>query len=175
MLLPLAYYGNPILRRKGDNIVEITQDIRTLVEDMIETMNHARGIGLAAPQVHRSLALFITAPTSTFEGDLWVPGPVHVFINPRLYDPSEETWEYSEACLSIPKLYGPVIRPWKITVEAQNLEGQWIKEEFSGLDARVIMHENDHINGVLFIDRVPQKIRKELEPSLRDIKKKFKN
>jgi peptide deformylase len=84
-----------------------------------------------------------------------------------------EAWPYSEGCLSIPKLHGNVIRPWRITVQATDLEGNDFVEDFEGLQARCIMHENDHINGVLYIDRMTPASRKEFEPVLREIKKKY--
>ncbi len=175
MKLPIAYYGDPILRKKGARVEEINDEIRQLVADMIETMDDKDGIGLAAPQVHRSLALFITrAPIPPkAEDEEWTSAPLRVFINPKISDPTPEGWETSEGCLSIPGVYAPVTRPWKVKVEATNLEGERFEEEFSGYEARVIMHENDHINGVLFIDRVLGRLRQELDPKLREIKKRY--
>lgn len=174
MKLSLAYYGDPVLRKKGTHIEEITPEIKKLVEDMIETMLELDGIGLAAPQVFKSLLLFVTrAPIPSEDGKEWIEGPIRVFINPKLSDPSSEGWEASEGCLSIPSLYAPVMRPWKITVEAMDLEGNHFKEELQGWPARVVMHENDHINGILYPDRILGKSRQLLEPKLKDIKKKF--
>lgn len=173
MKLPLAYYGNPVLRKKAEPIKEISDEIRQLIKDMIETMDLADGIGLAAPQIQKSLALFITRVPVKISEDKWEPGTLRIFINPKILGHSVEEWESSEGCLSIPKVYGNVIRPYKIKVEAKDLEGQTFIEEFTGLEARCIMHENDHINGTLFIDRVHGKERKEIEPLLREIKKKF--
>lgn len=174
MKLPLAYLGDPILRKKGERVNEINDEIRKLVHDMFETVHALGGLGLAAPQVHHSLALFVTcAPIPDEKNNRWLPGVDRVFINPRLFHPSPETWEYSEGCLSIPKLYENVTRPWKINVEATNLQGERFTQEFIGLEARAIMHENDHINGVLYIDRLPSKLRKQIDPILRRIKKEY--
>ena len=174
MELPLAYYGDPILRKKTAKVTEITDEIRQLVADMIDTMNAKDGIGLAAPQVFKSLSIIVVqAPVPSEDGNKWVNGKLRVLINPKITNPSPESWEASEGCLSIPGVYGPVTRPWKITVEAMDLDGNIFIEDFIGYEARVIMHENDHINGVLFIDRVQGKQRQELEPKIREIKKKF--
>lgn len=174
MKLPLAYFGNPILRKKCERVDEITPEIRQLVNDMEETMIVHDGIGLAAPQVHRSLAIFITCvPIQDDENPQGQPGKLRVFINPKILEYSDEQWIRGEGCLSIPGIYGPVIRPMHIKVEALDLDGKLFVEDFSGLQARAIMHENDHINGVLFIDRVRGKERQEMEQPLKDLKKKF--
>lgn len=174
MRLPLAYYGDPVLRKKGNRVNEINDELRQLVDDMIETVKAENGIGLAAPQVHQSLALFITHVPIKQTDETWDEGPFKVFLNPKILSYSNEFWTSSEGCLSIPKLYGDVERPIKIVVEYTDMEGNRITEEFSGLEARCVMHENDHINGTLFIDRISSKARKEMEPSLREIKKKYK-
>lgn len=178
MELPLAYYGDPILRKKGARINEITDEIRQLVADMVETMHAKKGIGLAAQQVHRALTLFITeVPIKNMddpENPKWVEGPLRVFINPKIIAHSEETWTYDEGCLSIPGIYGNVVRPVAIKVQATDLEGNAFEEEFTWLDARAIMHENDHINGVLYIDRIHGKERQELEVKLQAFKKEKK-
>lgn len=174
MKLPLAYFGNPILRKKCERVAEITPDIRQLVNDMEETMIAHDGIGLAAPQVHHSLAIFITCvPIQDDENQQGQSGELRVFINPKILEYSDEQWIRGEGCLSIPGIYGSVIRPMHIKVEATDLDGKIFVEDFSGLQARAILHENDHINGVLFIDRVRGKERKEMEQPLKDLKKKF--
>lgn len=175
MKLPLAYYGNPILRKKCEPVTEITAEICKLIDDMIETMLSHDGYGLAAPQVKHSKSIFLTHTPTQTGPDEWVPGKIRVFINPKILSYSEELSFRGEGCLSIPNLYGNVARPLKITVEARDRDGTIFKEEFSGIAARAIMHENDHINGVLFIDRIHGKERKELEPTLREIKKKYSN
>ena len=104
MKLPLAYYGNPILRKKGALIPTITNETKKLVEDMIETMMESRGIGLAAPQVHRSLALFIACFVKDEEEEI-VPSKIRVFINPKILSFSLKQSSESEGCLSIPRIY----------------------------------------------------------------------
>lgn len=174
MKLTLAYYGNPILRKKAASVKEITPEIKQLVADMIETMDATKGIGIAAPQVNHSLAIFITRTPIQKEDGSYEDGPtVRVFINPKIQSYSQEIEGDSEGCLSIPGLYAEVMRPIHISVQATDLDGNTFTEDFSDLAARIIMHENDHINGVLFIDRIHGKERKELESKLREIKKKY--
>ncbi len=165
-LLPLAYYGDPILRRKADPIVEISSDIRTLVSEMIETMDACDGVGLAAPQVHHSIRLFVVRKISDSSDDRGDLGVVEVFMNPVLLETKEKTWKAQEGCLSIPGIHGDVERPEEIVVEYLNLEGQKIKKHLSGWNAKVFLHEYDHINGVLFIDLLSGEEKKALEPIL---------
>ena len=166
-LLPLAYYGEPVLTKKADPISEITEDLRKLAAEMIETMDASDGVGLAAPQVHHSIRLFvIREPIETSEGTSQL-GEAKVFINPELSSPSKETWEAGEGCLSIPTIHAEIKRPKEITVEYTDLEGKRVKERCSSWKARIIMHENDHLNGVLFIDRLDSKEKEKLKPILK--------
>lgn len=176
-VLPLAYYDDPILRKQADPIIAITEDVKRLVEEMEETMNACNGIGLAAPQVHHSIRLFIIRePTNkTIDKDRIEWGEVKVFINPKISSPSKKKWKASEGCLSIPNIYADVERSQEITVEYTNLEGTIVKQRFSDWAARVILHENDHIDGVLFIDRLDQQETKRLAPFLEDLKKRIHN
>lgn len=172
-LLPLAYYGEPILRRVTDPVTEITDDIRKLVEEMIETMDACDGIGLAAPQIHHSIKLFVIRTPIETEQDKFECGDVQVFINPKLSSPSEVTWKAPEGCLSIPTIRADVERPREITVEYTSIDGSLIKQRFSGWAARVIMHENDHIDGILFIDRLDQEEQSKLAPLLQKLEKRI--
>lgn len=173
MQLPLAYYGHPILRKKAAPVHPIDAALRDLVADMVETMEAHHGCGLAAPQIHRSLALFITRIPVEMDDDTTVPGPVRVFINPKIVAHSPETWACQEGCLSIPGLRETVARPLKVVFQATDLEGRSFEEEFTGFPAHVMMHENDHINGVLFIDRLPPKRKKAIEGFLREAKQRY--
>jgi peptide deformylase len=172
-VLPLSYYGDPILRKKAEPISEITPAILQLVEEMIETMDACDGLGLAAPQVHYCLQLFvIRTPEESASGEIALGDPV-VFINPKITSFSEDHWDVSEGCLSIPSIHADVSRPKKIVVEYTNLEGKKIQEECSGWKARVILHEYDHLQGVLFIDRLAKKEREKLEPSLQKLQSRI--
>jgi peptide deformylase len=173
MKLSVAYYGSPILRKKCQRVEGIDDDIRQLVQDMEETLIAHDGCGLAAPQVKRDLALFLVKDGHLNEKDEWIYEPTRVYINPKILQHSDEEWTRTEACLSIPKIHGHVTRPLTIKIEATGLDGVRFEEVLTGLPARIFLHENDHINGVLYIDRVKGKERLELEPYLRQIKKQY--
>lgn len=175
-LLPLAYYGDPILKKRAIEISEITEDIKTLIEEMIETMDASNGIGIAAPQIHHSIRIFVIRtpipPTATERNNLeW--GPVKVFINPVLTLLSEESWKATEGCLSIPNIRAEVKRPKEGTIEYTSMEGKLIKEKISGWQARIIMHEYDHLEGILFIDRLDKEEQDKLKPTLENIEKRI--
>ena len=177
MKLDLAYLGNPILRKKGAKISKITPEIVQLVADMADTMIANNGIGLAAPQVNKSLALFITQVPIKVSDDPedheWEQGDLRVFINPKILDHGSDTWLRDEGCLSIPGVYGSVERPITILIQATDLDGNLFEEELSWLPARAFMHENDHINGILFLDRMEKEARRKLDQELAEVKKKY--
>lgn len=173
MKLPLAYYGDAVLRKKAARVNEINDTLRQLVVDMKDTMDANDGCGLAAPQVHQSITLFITCIPRYVDEQTVLPGELRVFINPKILSYSPEVWPCQEGCLSIPGLRETIVRPLKVTMQFTDLEGNTLTEEFVGFDAHVMMHENDHINGVLYIDRLPPKRKKEIESYLREIKKKY--
>ena len=173
MKLKLCYYGNPILRKKGEPIQEVTDEVRQLAQDMIQLMDTSNGIGLAAPQVGYSIRLFVLRRYLHDERGNWSVSEPVVYINPKITWHSKETWVSEEGCLSIPKLNLPVERPLKIKVESTRLDGSPVEEELEGINARVVLHENDHINGVLYIDRVEKKYLKEVDSQLRKIKKDY--
>lgn len=173
--LPLAYYGDPVLRKKADPVAEITDEIRQLVEEMIETMDASHGVGIAAPQVHRSFRIFVIhTPIDTEDGN-YERGEIKVFINPKLSLPSKEKWSAPEGCLSVPTIRADIERPKEVTVEYTSLDGTVTEERLSGWAARVVMHENDHINGVLFIDRVNEKERSKLNQTLHDLEERIRH
>lgn len=173
MILKLCYYGDPILRKKCKPVENITPEIRQLVADMIETMDAHNGIGLAAPQIGQSISLFVMRQDEYDEEGNLVLGDPLVFVNPKLSNPGEEKITLPEGCLSIPGLHLDVDRPHKIFVEALDLEGNQIAQEFTDYTARVIMHENDHLNGVLFIDRIEVGKKTSIQPILKEIKEKY--
>lgn len=173
MKLPIAYYGDPILRKKCPPVEKFDDQLKQLIKDMEETVIAHDGLGLAAPQVKHPLALFITHVPQDEKQEDWNTCKIRHFINPKILEYGEEEWWRGEGCLSIPGLYGEISRPWHIKVKAFDINGNEFTEEFSGLQARAIMHENDHINGVLFIDRIRGKERQEMENELRAIKKKY--
>ncbi len=169
----ILYYGDPILREKCKPIEAITDDIRQLARDLIDTMVAYDGVGLAAPQVGVLLRIFVSNVDFEDEnGELHLCEP-RVYINPTLTNAGDAIVERSEGCLSLPKLYLAVPRPISVTVEATDLNGTRFKRECYGYLARNMMHENDHLNGVLFFDWIKGKRRTQIEPQLRMIKQKY--
>lgn len=144
MILPITKLGEEILRQTAQPVPEVNDEIRTLIEDMYETMDAADGVGLAAPQVGKNMRLFVLMADD---------GIRRAFINPQIIKTSEELGEYDEGCLSLPKLYETITRPVAVTVQALNEKGKPFTLEADGLLARIIQHEYDHLDGILFIDR----------------------
>ncbi|MCH9609504.1 MAG: Peptide deformylase [Chlamydiales bacterium] len=175
MSLRLRYYGDPVLREKAKRVEEVTDEVRQIAAEMIEIMTDPsrNAIGLAATQVGVLLRMFVSIVYTDKEGGEphYKQGEPIVFINPIISNPSAEIVEMDEGCLSLPKMYAPVIRPYAVDFEATDLEGNIIKERISGFLARHRMHEVDHLNGVLYIDRIKGKKRTLLDPYLRKIKK----
>lgn len=168
----LVYYGNPVLRQKCKPVEKIDEEVLVLVQDLIKIMNQYNGIGLAASQVGSLLRVFICTVYGLDKEGFPLYGAPKVYINPiiTVLDPTE--WLESEGCLSIPRIYEDVPRPRSIRVEALNEKGEAFTEERSMWMARPILHENDHLNGVLFIDRISPHRRQALQPQLKKIKKK---
>jgi len=173
MPLPLVYYNDPLLRKKSKPIEAITPEIKQLAEEMVETMIYHNGVGLAAPQVGVLLRIFVIRDELMGENGGYKLGDPEVLINPQLTIPSQEMEVMAEGCLSIPGIHVELARPSQIKVRYQTLEGHIREETASHFRARVIMHENDHINGVLFIDRLPLNLRNKVAPLLQEIKKKY--
>ena len=168
----LIFYGNQGLRKRCEEVKEITQEIRDLAQDLIDTVIAKDGAGLAAPQIGVYLRLFVSRYANGADEGGWpILCPPIIYINPKITLPSKERIIHGEGCLSIPGIYEEVERPFSIEVEALSLEGKIFKERATGWRARNIMHENDHLNGVLFIDRISPKKRKKIEPLLSKIKK----
>ncbi len=136
--------GNPLLREKSEPVAKVTPEIRQLVSDMFETMDKERGVGLAAPQVGKLLRLFVVTADD---------GVRRVFINPQIIGTSIETCEIEEGCLSIPDVWEVITRPEKISVQALDEQGRPFRLDAEGYLARVIQHEYDHLDGILYIDR----------------------
>ncbi len=149
--------GDEVLRIKAEPVAEVTDEIRELIREMFVTMKVEDGIGLAAPQIGKSIRLFVVQADDEVE---------RAFINPQIIETSLETESYEEGCLSIPKQYEEVIRPSRVTVQALNERGRRFTLEADGLLARVIQHEYDHLDGVLFIDRIDPDKKEKIEKKL---------
>ena len=179
--LHLVYWDNPWLRKKAEPYTELTDEVKLFVKKMIHMMTDGKlatptsiPVGLASTQVESDYRLFIVCPyLGDEQGGRY--GPPKVFINPKLSDPSPEMEIADEGCLSFPQFYIPVPRPVSITVEAQDEHGRSFKERLSGYYARQVMHENDHLNGVVFIDRISKNLKKRLKRDLEEIKKRYKS
>jgi peptide deformylase len=147
----IVFTPDPVLRRKARKITNIDKDLQTLIDDMIETMREAPGVGLAAPQVGISERLIVVEYGS--EEDEAAPKKLFAVINPEIVEASEEKVMGIEACLSVPQMAGEVERHQKIVVKGYNRHGKAIKIKTSGWLARIFQHEIDHLEGVLFTDR----------------------
>jgi peptide deformylase len=142
---------HPVLRQKARKVIEITPDLIKLIDDMVETMREAPGVGLAAPQVGISRRLIVVEYGD--EEDPEVLPKLYVVINPEIVRFSQEVVEGTEACLSIPGLAGSVERPDEITVKGLNRQGKPVRIKASGWLSRIFQHEIDHLDGILFVDR----------------------
>ncbi len=162
-VLPIIKIGHPTLRKVAKPVVDFDDDLRRFADDLIETMRLNEGVGLAATQVNVLKSVFVI--DKNLINEEW---EVQAYINPEiLKTEGDETSE--EGCLSIPGVRADVNRSLKLKVRYQNLSGKTVDEELEGLLARVFQHEYDHLNGVLFIDRIPVLTRKLLDPQIREI------
>lgn len=154
MIYPIYIYGSSVLKRVAEEVTPDYPDLKQFVADMFETMYDSDGVGLAAPQIGRSVRIFVidTAPFSDDypEGK----GFCRAFINPEIIESSEETWLFNEGCLSLPGIHEDVVRPAKIRVRYFDEEFKEHIEQLDGIKARVFQHEFDHLNGNVFTDRL---------------------
>lgn len=168
------YYGDPVLRQKSVPIEEITEEIKELARYMTYFADNNNGIGLSAVQLGVPIRMFVLRDYIVQPDGRWTVGGPKVFINPKIIWKSEEIEVDTEGCMSVPHLnVGPIERPSAMKIEATDLDGNLFVEEKEGINARVRFHENDHLNGVLQIDRLPPNVRKKIEPQLHAIKKKY--
>ncbi|OGN65243.1 MAG: peptide deformylase [Chlamydiae bacterium RIFCSPHIGHO2_12_FULL_49_9] len=172
MKLKIHRYGDSVLRQKAHPISEVTDEVRAFARDLIEAMIDHNGVGLAATQAGKLLRIFVIRDETTNAAGESILGEPEVMINPVLSKPSKETVSMTEGCISLPGLRVDVVRPKSIHIRYQNLQGEWVEEILEEFRARVAMHENDHLNGTLIIDRIDANLRKKIEPQLRKIKQK---
>lgn len=154
MILPIYTYGQPVLRKKAAAIDQDYEDLATLIADMWETMYRAKGVGLAAPQIGRSIRLFVVDTTQLEDEERDFKGIKQVFINAEKVAEDGTLWEYEEGCLSIPKIRADIERPGMIRLRYLDEKFELHDEIFDGVTARVIQHEYDHIEGILFTERI---------------------
>lgn len=173
MILPIYAYGQPVLKKVAATIAPDFEGLEQLIADMWETMYHAEGVGLAAPQVGMSVRLFVIdtlqLDKEEKKGDK-EPGFKKVFLNAEMIDETGDRWTYEEGCLSIPRIRGDVERP--NTIRLRYLDEQFAEHEevFTGVNARVIQHEYDHIEGVLFTERLKPLKKRLIQRKLDDIR-----
>ena len=174
MILPIVAYGDPVLRKKAEEISEDYPKLDKLIADMFETMYEARGVGLAAPQIGLPIRLFIVDATPFAEGEDAEPaaeGFKRVFINPIIFEETGDEWPFEEGCLSIPNIREEVKRKSNLKIEYYDENWELYEEELDGVLARVVQHEYDHIEGVLFTDKLSPLRRTLLKGKLADITK----
>ncbi|MGL6269244.1 MAG: peptide deformylase [Chitinophagaceae bacterium] len=179
MILPIVAYGHPVLRQVAEDIDADYPQLDKLIEDMWETMYASSGVGLAAPQINRSVRLFVVDSTQIFnnldddEAGIYPdePGFKAVFINAHIVELDGKRWAYNEGCLSIPKVREDVSREESVTLEYQDESFLKHTHTFTGITARVILHEYDHIEGKLFIDHISLLKKKLIKKKLDDISK----
>jgi len=175
MLLDIVKYGHPVLRQKGARIESVTPEIQKLAADMLETMHVNRGVGLAAQQIGKALQLTVIDVRDVKDRPSWLelngkPADVNDFmplilINPEI-KPFGDSVTGGEGCLSFPEIFGEITRPESVAVKALNEKGRPIEFRCGGLLARAVQHELDHLNGILFIDRMDKTTKEELRPQL---------
>lgn len=179
MILPIVAYGSPVLRKIAKEISKDYPKLNELIEDMWETMYYSNGVGLAAPQIDRDIRIFVVDSTQIFEG-MEIdekknyadnPGIKQVFINAKITELSGKEWSYNEGCLSIPRIREDVSRFETVTICFYDENFIEYTKTFSGITARVILHEYDHLEGKLFIDYMKPFKRKLLASKLNDITK----
>jgi peptide deformylase len=178
MILPIVAYGASVLRKVCDPIDSSYPNIKLLIDDMWETMYESNGVGLAAPQINKHIRLFVVDSEQIFanaepEDETYpdAPGIKKAFINAQIVELSGKEWVYNEGCLSIPKIREDVSRHENVTLSYLDENFVAHTETFTGMTARVILHEYDHIEGKLFIDYVKPLKRKMLQGKLNDINK----
>ena len=166
-MLDIYTLGEDVLRTKAEKITDFDQSLSILVDAMFDTMDEADGVGLAAPQIGVSKRIFVIDTRKDKERI--------AFVNPVIIETSQNTVSYEEGCLSIPTMYTQIVRPAEVTVQAQDVKGKSFVLKATGLLARAIQHEYDHLEGVLFIDRMEQQERDALVAEYQRRQKKRKH
>ena len=183
MIYPIYGYGHSVLKKVAEDIDENFEGLAKLVEDMFETMYDSNGVGLACPQIGKSIRIFIIdtiqleddeEETAQKLKDGEIPfknGVRKAFINPIIVEETGKEWEYEEGCLSIPDVTGDVSRKPKVVIEYYNEKFELLEETYDGMNARVIQHEYDHLEGILFTEHLKPLKRRLIKRKLENIKK----
>ena len=169
MIYPIVVYGNPVLKKRARDIEKDEIDVKQLAEDMFETMEAASGVGLAAPQIGKSIRMFVVDGSPMEENEM--EDFRKVFINPEMIEELGDEWEYEEGCLSIPTIRENVSRQERLRIRYFDEHWKEHEEEYTGMKARIIQHEYDHIEGILFTDKLTPFKRRLLKGKLQNISK----
>lgn len=169
MIYPIVVYGDPVLKKKAQDIKKGEIDVKELSQDMFETMESASGIGLAAPQIGKSIRMFVVDGTPIEDEEM--EGFRKVFINPQMVEETGDPWAFEEGCLSIPNIREDVSRKENIKIKYYDEDWKLHEEEYDGMKARIIQHEYDHIEGILFTDYLTPLKKRMLKGKLTNITK----
>ena len=169
MIYPIVVYGDPVLRKRARDIEKGESDVLELAADMYETMEQADGVGLAAPQIGKSIRMFVIDASKMEDEE--VSDFKQIFINPEIIEETGEEWAFEEGCLSIPEIREDVMRQPELTIRYLDENWEEKEETYSGMKARIIQHEYDHIEGVLFTDHISAFKKRLLKSKLQSISK----
>lgn len=175
MVYPIVAYGSPVLKRRAKEVDCPSVELTGFVDSMFETMYASKGVGLAAPQIGFSTRVFVVDgspfaedPDNAEDAEV-LKSFKKVFVNAHILEESGDEWAFEEGCLSIPDLHESVARKPTLRIKYQDLEGRWYEETYSGVPARIIQHEYDHIEGILFTDRLSPLKKRLIQGRLKDI------
>jgi len=169
MILPIVAYGHPILKKVAEEIGPEYQELDELIDNMFETMYVSSGVGLAAPQVNKGIRLFIVDATPYAEDFPETAEFKKVFINPYILEENGEEWSFNEGCLSVPTVREDIFRKPDIVIEYHDRDFKLVEETYTGVMARIIQHEYDHIEGTIFVDKANPLRKMLLKRKLNDI------
>ena len=150
MIYPITVYGDPVLRKIAEPITKDLKDLKGFIKNMYDTMYHSDGVGLAAPQVGQSVRIFVVDTTTDDENE--PAGIIKAFINPVILEKTGDEWALNEGCLSLPEIREDVMRPETVRIKYQDENFKEYEETYSGFTSRVIQHEYDHLEGLVFVD-----------------------
>lgn len=156
MIYPIVIYGHPVLKKVSEDIDKDYPDLKQLIDDMFDTLYMSDGVGLAAPQIGKSIRLFVVDGTGMAEDDPTMEGFKKAFINAHITERFGDKEMYQEGCLSVPNLPEDVLRETHVRMEYYDTNWEFHDEVFSGMQARIIQHEYDHLDGILYVDRLSQ-------------------
>jgi peptide deformylase len=169
MIYPVTVFGDPVLRKKAEPITRNFKDLKEFIENMFDTMYNSDGVGLAAPQVGQPIRIFVLDTTTDEEDE--PAGIVKAFINPEILEKTGDEWVMNEGCLSLPEIREDVLRPETVRIKYLDEDFNEHEEEYSGFTSRVIQHEYDHLDGIMFVDYLNPLKRRILKSKLTAISK----